>query len=135
MQKPAIRAEIEQRQKDKASRAEITADKVLSELAKLAFFDTRKLLNDDGTPKPINELDDDTARAISGIDVVSVGNADFGQGQILKYKISDKNKALEQLCKHLGINAAKKIDHTTNGNAIRSITIVSAEGLVLGNDG
>lgn len=132
--KPAIQAEIERRQIDKAARAEITADKVLSELAKIAFFDTRKLLNEDGTPKPIQELDDETARAIAGIDVVNVGNAELGQGQILKYKVADKNKALEQLCKHLGLNAPKKIDHTSNGNQLKSITIVNAEGLLLDNN-
>lgn len=87
---------------DKRSAATgIEADRVLREIARLAFFDIRKLFNDDGTPKQVNELDEDTAAVISGIDVMSVGNADVGAGQVLKIRLADKLKALEQAGRHL----------------------------------
>ena len=57
----------------------------------------------DGSPVPIHMLDDDTAACIGGIDVVSIGNAEHGIGQVLKYKIWDKNSAIEKIYKQLGL--------------------------------
>lgn len=87
---------------------EITQERVIKEIARLALFDPRKLLNEDGTPKPIQELDDDSAAAIAGIDLVSVGNSELGIGTVMKYKLADKNSALDKLCKHLGLYDADK---------------------------
>jgi phage terminase small subunit len=94
---------IRLKQSEIAGRLEITAERVLKERARLAFFDPRKLFNPDGSPKAIHELDDDTAAVIAGLDVVSVGNAEVGVGQILKYKIVSKDGALAALEKHLGL--------------------------------
>lgn len=86
-----------------ASNNEVTVDRVVKELARLAFFDIRKLVNADGTPIPLHNLDDDTAAAIAGLDVARVGNAMIGEAEVLKFRISDKNSALEKLAKHLGL--------------------------------
>lgn len=80
---------------------EISVERVIKEIARLAFFDIRKLVDADGKPKPLQELDDDTAAAISGLEVARVGNAMIGEGEVLKFKISDKNSALEKLGKYL----------------------------------
>lgn len=79
----------------------ITAERVLKEIAKLAFFDPRKLLNDDGTPKGIHQLDDETAAAVAGIDIVTKGNDDVGFADIMKVKLADKGQNLERLGRHL----------------------------------
>lgn len=81
-------------------KTEITQERVLKEFARLAFFDPRKLLNDDGTPKPINELDDDTAAAIAGLDIEE---ANDNRGVVRKYKIADKKGALDSVARHLGM--------------------------------
>jgi len=106
--KPAILELINKRMEERAKRTEVTADRIINETAKLAFFSAKKLFNEDGTPKQIHEIDDDTAAAISGIEVVTVGNAEYGIGQITKYKVSDKNSALEKLYKHNGLYAPVK---------------------------
>lgn len=62
--KPNIQSAIQEEMKKRAERTEITADKVLKEFAKLAFFDPRKLFDDKGNPKDITELEDDTAGGI-----------------------------------------------------------------------
>ena len=113
LKKPAILEAIEKRMEERAKRSEITVDRILNEAAKLAFFDAKKLFNDDGSPKGIHELDDDTSGAIAGVEVVTVGNAEYGFGQITKYKIADKNPALDKLFKHNGLYATKKIEVTT----------------------
>lgn len=82
---------------------DITAERVLQEVAKLAFFDVRKLLNSDGSPKAITELDDDTARAIQGVELQTVKEGENEFALVRKYKVADKNAALEKLMKHLGL--------------------------------
>ena len=93
----AVQAGMDRR----ASSIEINATRVLQEIAKLAFFDPRKLLNSDGSPKPIQDLDDETAMAVAGIDIVTKGNDDLGYADILKIKLADKSKNLELLGRHL----------------------------------
>lgn len=44
-------------------------ERVLQQVARMAFFDPRKLYDDDGNLKPIHELDEDTVAAIAGIEV------------------------------------------------------------------
>lgn len=78
---------------------EITIDRIAAELAKMAFMDVRKLFNGDGSPKSIQDLDDDTAAAVAGIDIVQVGNSEMGVGQIMKLKLADKKANLELLGK------------------------------------
>ena len=95
-------------------RTHITQDRVLQELARLAFFDPRKMFHGDGSPKAIHELDDDTAAAISGLDVVNVGNSEIGIGQVLKYKIADKGAALANAMRHLGM-FTDKLDVSITG--------------------
>ena len=86
-----------------SKRTEITQDRVLQEYARIAFLDPRKLFNSTGAPKPIHELDDDTAAAIVWLDVVQVGNAEVGVGDVLKYKLADKKGALDSVARHLGM--------------------------------
>jgi phage terminase small subunit len=84
-----------------------SAARVLQEVSRLALFDPRKLFNQDGSPKPINELDDDTAAALAGLDVTEEwegsGDDRVFVGFTKKYKVADKNSALEKLFKHHGL--------------------------------
>ena len=84
-----------------------SAERVLIEASRLALFDPRKLFRDDGSPKPINELDDDTAAALAGLDVheeyQGSGEDRVFVGYVKKYKVADKNAALEKLFKHHGL--------------------------------
>lgn len=93
----AVQAHMDKR----AGAIEISATRVLQEIAKMAFFDPRKLLNDDGSPKKISELDDETAMAVAGMEIVTKGNDDVGFADILKIKLTDKTKNLELLGRHL----------------------------------
>lgn len=102
--KPNIQSAIQEEMKKRAERTEITADKVLKEFAKLAFFDPRKLFDDKGNPKDITELDDDTAAALAGLDVVQDFDPDTGvTSYTKKYKLASKQAALDSLGRHLGM--------------------------------
>lgn len=88
-------------------KAEITAERVIAELGKLAFLDIRKAFHEDGNLKPIHEIDDDTSAAISGLEVESIyggrGEDRDNIGTIKKIKLSDKRGALDSLAKILGM--------------------------------
>ncbi len=105
--KVSIQAELSARMKAREQRTEITQDRVLQEIARVAFFDPRKLFSDDGSPKRLVDLDDDSAAVVAGLDVATIGNADVGVGQVMKYKIADKLKALDQCMSHLGMGRTK----------------------------
>jgi phage terminase small subunit len=108
--KPEIQEALKEAVDAQSKRTNITADRTLKEIARLAFFNAKNLFNPDGSPIPLCNLDDDTAACISGIEVVSIGNVDSGIGQVIKYKISDKNSALEKLCKHLSLYSPQQVE-------------------------
>lgn len=104
---PQIMSMLDMRRKDICTKLEISTDRVLKERARLAFFDPRKLFNASGQPIPIHELDDDTAAALAGLDVLEefegTGDARTFVGYTKKYKLADKNASLTALEKHLGM--------------------------------
>lgn len=107
MAKDKVRTRVKEIQAEHANRLSITHERVLLEIARLALFDPRNLFRADGTPKPINELDDNTAAAIAGLEVLEEfeGSGEDRKfiGYTKKYKVADKNAALEKLAKHLGL--------------------------------
>jgi phage terminase small subunit len=103
LQKTLVREAIAAAMEERSKRTEITADRVLQELARMAFFDARRLFANDGSPLPVTEMDEDTARAVIGLDVATIGNGEVGIGQVLKLKLADKKGALELLGRHLGM--------------------------------
>jgi len=84
----------------------ITLERTLREIARLAFFDPRQLFAADGNPLSIQELSDDTAAAVAGLDVTEefagTGKDRTFVGYTKKYKLADKKAALDMLMKHLG---------------------------------
>lgn len=80
----------------------LTVERTLQEVARLAYFDPRKLFNADGSMKKIAELDDDTAAAVASIEIDEIGLEGTVIGQTRKIKHWDKNAALEKAMKHLG---------------------------------
>jgi len=97
-----VKARVAAIQAEMGERSLVSLERIAQELARMAFVDIRNIVHADGTPKGLHELDEDTARAIVGVDVVSVGNADLGVGQVLKFKLADKGANAERLAKLLG---------------------------------
>lgn len=95
-----ITARIEELQKAAQKRTEITIDRVLKEIAAIAFVDAYEIWDDEGNMKPISQIPESARRAIVGLEKKVV----VGQSveETLKAKLADKNAALEKLMKHLG---------------------------------
>ena len=118
-----------------ATRNNVTVDRVLKEMARIAFFDPRAMFLEDGTPKAITELDDDTAAAIAGLEVEERFEGRGANrklvGTIKKYKVSDKGTALSNLARHLGMynkdtsggesNALKQLFDAINAGGRKSL--------------
>ena len=121
--KPDISDEIAKRMQDRERRTEITQDKVLSELAKIAFFDIRKIVDASGRLLQIKELNDQTAGAIVSIDISKNGNEEFGGNEILKLRFADKRAALVDIGKHLGM-FKDKVEITGDGGGPINVTTV-----------
>lgn len=91
----------------RAARTEITQDRVLQELARLAFFDIRQLYHEDGRLKAPHELDDDTAAAVAQLESIEeyAGRGDDREaiGTTKKAKTFSKDAALALAMRHLGM--------------------------------
>lgn len=119
---PDIRAEIERIESELLDevrkQAGVSLKRTLTELAKLAFYDPRKLFNEDGSPKDVHDLPDDVAAAIEGIDVEErwegKGQERVFAGYVRKIKLAKRGTALNDLLRHLG---AFKDDNTQKGDA------------------
>lgn len=122
LRKPKVAAEIERLQLKHSGKLGITTDRVLGEIAKLAFMDPRKFFNADGSPKDITELDDDTAASLAGMEVAEMfegsGEARKFVGFVKKFKLADKGINLERLGRHLKL-FTDKVEHS-----LKPITLV-----------
>lgn len=95
-------------QRDRMQSMELSQERVLRELARLAFSDIRKAYSEDGTMKLPHELDDDTAAAISGIETLTTSAGGGGEEAALslitkKMKLYDKGAALTLAMRHHGL--------------------------------
>lgn len=97
-----ISGAVASRRADLLEKFELTTERTLREIARLAYFDPRKMFRADGTMKAVHELDDDTAAAIAGIETDEIQSGDTVIGVTKKLKHWDKNAALEKAMKHLG---------------------------------
>lgn len=138
LRKPQIAAAIALAQAKREERTGITQDRVLQELARIAFFDIRTLYNEDGTLKRPSDLSDDAAAVLAGIDVVEMqGGASIeSDGEIShvpmytkKAKVFDKGTALSLAMRHLGMLKDKPGDQfsgTAGAQAVVNVIIGGA---------
>ena len=109
LRKTKCRAIINQLLSKRASKLEVKAEKVVEELARLAFSNLHDYIrvNDDGQADvDLSALTRDQAAAISEITVDTTGGTGDGERRLVlrtKIKLVDKTKNLELLCRHLGM--------------------------------
>jgi phage terminase small subunit len=113
-QKPHIRARVQELMEKAGKRAEITAARVLEEMAKLAFHNPADYIKieDDGTAVvDLSELDRDQAAAIT--EVISERGED---GKVkTRIKLADKKAALVELGRHFGL-WIERVEHGRPGD-------------------
>jgi len=90
---------------ERSQRTQVTADRVITEAARIAFSDLRALFDDNGALLPVNAWPNEAAPAIASVEVdelfQGVGAERTQIGYTKKIKLWDKPRALELLGKHL----------------------------------
>ncbi len=98
--KPNIRARVEELMADRSKRIGINADRVVRELARIAFVNPVDVVDTKSATVKDDASEDDTA-AIASVKVkIVTGDFDSVEREV---KFADKLKALELLGKHLGM--------------------------------
>jgi len=98
---PPVMARLKEAMAERAQRTQITAERVLKELARLAFADIRNYLTEGENKtlvvRPLAQMSDDDRAALQ--EVQAEGDAKT----LRRIKLHDKRAALELLARHLGL--------------------------------
>lgn len=99
-----VLAILDKRRTEIATANELSTDEIMRDMARALRFDPRKLYRQDGTMKPIHELDDDTALCLTGIEVVTMPGPEGDTPlYVKKMKWESKATARDQALKVFGM--------------------------------
>jgi len=108
-----VQAYIQELMRARSKRTEITADKVLEEIAKVAFVNLADFIDDEGRMLPPGNIDRKNMATVQEITEKVYGGDECPIVE-RRYKLNDKMNALEKLGKHLKLFTDKtEIEHTT----------------------
>lgn len=113
MHRPEVQARIAELEKKALSQVDITAERVILELARLAFHDPRKLFDVDGNLKAVHTIDDDTAAAVSSMEFDEPKKGKK-QGPIRKIRTAGKEAALRMLAQRFKLIGSDADEALTN---------------------
>ena len=119
-----IQEYIQELMQERSKRTEITADKVLNELAHIAFDDIRNYLRfyTDAEGNVRTEIKDSDK-----VDTRAISEVSQGKDGQFKFKVYCKDNALVQLGKHLGLFVDRVESNNTNTNYNKDISNMSLE--------
>ena len=101
LKNPKVRAHVDELLAERSRRTGVTQDRVVRELARIAFVSPLDIINaEDATIK--EDASDDDKAVIQSIRVKTIPS-DYGDGVEREVKLADKQKALELLGRHLGM--------------------------------
>lgn len=99
--KPNIQQKISEKMAERSKRTGVNQDRIVLELAKIAFVNAADVIDSDDATIKAGATDDDTA-AIQSVKVKVIPTKE-GEGVEREIRLNDKLKALELLGKHLGM--------------------------------
>jgi len=105
--KPHIQAGIDKALDARSERTQITADRILEEIAKVGFQNVQDIFTGADCIKAISSLPEDIAACVQSVEVVRKPSADRDEDgnmvydHVHKIRLNDKLKALEMLGRHL----------------------------------
>lgn len=97
-----VQSKISELQKNIGNRLEVTAERVIAELAKVGFSNIQDYLDQGNEVKDLTTIDRDKAACVESIKIQE-SETQFGTSRSVSFKLSDKISALEKLGRHLGI--------------------------------
>jgi phage terminase small subunit len=122
---PNVKAIIEQGQRRLVEATGMSAELVYKTLERAMRYDPRKLFDEEGELKPITDLDDDTALAITSVEVVEK-YCGMGEDSVLfktrKVRGSDRIAAASQAAKILKLEPAANLNVNIGGKPVEDMT-------------
>lgn len=136
MKRPHVLRAIDEKLTAELSAVDAETHALLEQLASISFFDPRKMFNEDGTAKQINELDEKTASAISGIEVESLfegkGSDRERNGTLRKWKVADKLSAIRMFMEFKKLLGTQRVEITGKNGAPFSPPIIHVNFVSVG---
>lgn len=96
---------------------DVTHDRIMQEYARCAFFDPAKMYDENGDLKELHQMDEDTRRALVGIDI----HDSVFMKRIIKIKMADRIRALDSLARVTGMNQDNVNVHHKFGDLLDEI--------------
>lgn len=110
----AISAEVERRLTKASDKTDVTVERTLREMARLAYVDVGEAFDAAGFMLPLCDIPEDTRRAIVGLEASEIFAGEDEDrsiiGHLKKVRFADKKGALDSLMKHLGIAGADRVE-------------------------
>jgi len=107
LRNPKVQKELARLTAKIANKFEVTTERVILELARIAFCDIGELFDEEDQLRAIRQLPEDLRASISGVEFKRLfsgqGKSRKHTGNLAKVKKSDKVKALELLGRHLAL--------------------------------
>jgi phage terminase small subunit len=134
---PEVLKLIEELQKERADRLDITTDRIEQELARVAFFDIKDVFSVEGGLLDVHAMPANARRAVASVEVDELwgdaGDGKRGQiGHTKKVRTADKLRALELLGKRHGMFVDKvemKVEDLSDEQLATKATALIATGL------
>ncbi|MGH6629014.1 MAG: terminase small subunit [Burkholderiales bacterium] len=106
LKRPKVAAMLERRRAELRRKFGLTSDRVIYELARVSYFNPKRLVDQNGKAIPLHRLDDDTAAALASIEVTETEVKGKGTNKVittrcLKGRPFNKPIALEKSIKIL----------------------------------
>lgn len=129
LQNPLVVAEIRNQLDNQAARTLVTPDRIIKEVAGIAFFDPGECFDDDGNLLNVKDMPEVARRALASFEVEEKKewNRETRQkevvGVVKKVKFVDKDRALEKLMKNYGMISNGTLFFQQNNQHNNSLTV------------
>lgn len=130
MKRPLIQAAIAERMAAAMDRLEISADRILREVAKIAFSNIGDYVRITAEGEPYVDLSDVNSDQLAAVAEVTVEDFKDGRGdeardvKRVKFKLHDKLNGLDKLMRYRGLYAPEKLEVTGKGGApIKTVNV------------
>lgn len=121
-----VQLEVSKYLAKREEKSNVSVEKVLKDLKRIAECDLKDAYNEDGTLVNVRNMPEDIRKCISAIEVYEEKDREGNWiGTTKKIKFWDKNKALEMLGKYL-----KLFTEEVNVNVQSTVTIIQREEIV-----
>jgi phage terminase small subunit len=130
LRNPKVAEEIAKLSEKRLKKLDLSAEMIVAELKKLAFYDPIHLFEDDGSVKRIKDIPEAMRKALTSFEVAEIFDGETGEqkhaiGLLKKIKVSDRIRALELLGRYKEIQAwSEKHEHNVK---------ITLEALVCGS--